>query len=93
MSNTVKFSKAVENTAGDLVRTTKCNRFRVTRREYQIPFASVTYRVELMDGETVLDTDNDCESLSEAREVIAETLATPSDYYNAGTKAFELVSR
>lgn len=65
---TVKFSKPVrEGAVGRICRYSKCGRFKIERREYELPYKSVGFVVyEVSTSKKLVQAD----TLTEAREFV-----------------------
>jgi hypothetical protein len=72
----MKFCRPTEKPNGNLVRTSACGRFSIERIEFQLPFASVEYRLtDTKSGETY---END--TLRDARDLAQDIVDNPQDY-------------
>jgi hypothetical protein len=70
---TIKWNKPVrEGAVGRVVRYSKCGKFKIERREYDLPFVTVAFVViDLSTGKKISEED----SLADAREYVNDVVA------------------
>lgn len=79
----VRWKRAVENKSFHLVRHSHCGLWKVTKREWEIPYCHTTYELALLDAEgNTLYEDKECETLGDAKEAAEEIMKNPHEFFD-----------